>query len=664
MQRVALKSEAAYAAFEKEGLPMDARRLSTFRTVAEIFVPDDARIERVMRYAESAVEELSPGRRAEVNQLMDLLALPMKLPPNLRTGFLRSFADAPISLLRTGFAMLKRLILFCAYAESEPDDANPTWARLGYPGPRADRGADDPPLPYATATANEVVRADVVIIGSGAGGGVAASAFARAGKRVVVLEAGPPSNARSFDQRELTLKELYLEAGLSSTEDLGLALFAGSTVGGGTAINWCTSLRMPERIASEWSVESGIATLGDELAPHYTQLEQELGLASLERHNANNQVIVSGAKALGIHCAAMPRNAPSDCGEGCGYCGFGCAYGKKRSTSRTFLPDIATGGGALYANAKAIRIVLEGRRAKSVTVLQRTPTGSVTFEVVAGLIVVAAGSLRSPGILARSGIKCGALGQTLHLHPTAALLAGFDSEISPYLGPMQSAYSDAYNFRAGNYGAKIEVAPSHPGLAAMAIPWQSRQQHADALASLRTSALLIALTRDRDPGSIDLDDEAYIRYRVSPFDGENMIEGILGMMDLAFAAGAARATTLHNTPIVIERDQWTTPRRAALADTLRRIGVASNRQIFFSAHQMGTCAMGASESTSVVDPAGRVWGYDNLIVTDASIFPQASGVNPMLTIMAMASRVAEQNGGSLQRSARAVATGAPAEYAV
>ena len=644
---------------------MDARRLSTFRTIAEIFVPADARIDRVMHYAETAVDGLSPGRRAEFNQLMDLLALPMKLPPKLRTGILRSFADSPVPILRTGFASLKRLILFCAYAESEPESLNPTWARLGYPGPRADRGAHDTPLPYATATADDVVRTDVVVIGSGAGGGVAASAFARAGKRVVVLEAGPPSDARSFDQRELTLKDLYLEGGLSSTEDLGIALFAGATVGGGTAINWCTSLRMPERIATEWSTESGIAGLRDELAPHYAHLEGELGLAPLEGHNANNQVIVSGAKALGLHCAAMPRNAPIDCGEGCGYCGFGCAYGKKRSTSRAFLPDIAASGGALYANAKAIRIAFEGRRAKGVTVEQQTAAGTVRFEVVADLVVLAAGTLRSPGILARSGIKCGALGQTLHLHPTAALLAGFDSEISPYLGPMQSAYSDAYNFRAGNYGAKIEVAPSHPGLAAMAIPWQSRRQHADTIGALRTSALLIALTRDRDPGSIDLDDEAYIRYRVSPFDGENMIEGILGMMDLAFAAGAARATTLHNAPIVVERDQWTTPRRAALGDTMRRTGIAPNHQILFSAHQMGTCAMGASESTSVVDPSGRVWGYDNLIVTDASIFPQASGVNPMLTIMAMASRVAEQNGAALKRSSKAaVAEGAAAEYAV
>jgi choline dehydrogenase-like flavoprotein len=245
------------------------------------------------------------------------------------------------------------------------------------------------------------------------------------------------------------------------------------------------------------------------------------------------------------------------------------------------------------------------------------------------------------------------------LHPVSACFTEFEGEIAPYIGPMQSAYSDAYNYRTGNYGCKIETAPTHPGIAAIALPWRSRAQHVESMSRARNSAALIAVTRDRDPGSIDLDDEAQIRYRVSPFDGENLLEGILGTMDLAFAAGAIRASTLHTKPIVIERDKWTSARRSALADEMHRIGIGSNRQIIFSAHQMGTCAMGAQESTSVVDPTGKVWGYDNLIVADASIFPQASGVNPMLTIMAMASRVAEQHGGSLKRR-----SGATTEEAV
>jgi choline dehydrogenase-like flavoprotein len=638
---------------------MEARRLATLRTIAETFAPADARIDRVMFFAERAVDSLSPGRQAEFNQLMDLLALPMRLGDMTRAKILRALADSPVAKLRTGFATLKRLLLFLSYAESDPGSDNPTWERLGYPGPRDDRGADDPALPYASGRSGETITADVVVIGSGAGGGVAAASFARAGKKVIVLEAGLGFDARSMTQREIGMSELYLDGGLTATDDLGVAILAGSTVGGGTTVNWCTSFRIPEPIAAEWAQEAGLASLPVELAPHYAQLERELGLSAIASHNANNRVILDGASALGVHSGEMPRNAPSDCGEGCGYCGFGCAYGKKRSTSRVYLPDVAENGGAIYARAFAHRIVVEGTRGTSVSVEQLVAQDDVRrFSVAADLIVVSAGALRSPGILARSGVSHPALGQRLYLHPVSGVFTQFEHDIIAFQGPMQSAYSDAYNYRAGNYGPKIEAAPSHPGIAAIALPWESREKHAAAMNGSRRSAALIAVTRDRDPGHIELDGEAQIRYHVSPFDGENLIAGILGMADIAFAAGASRISTLHNKPIFIEREKWNAARREELALELQKIGIASNKQIFFSAHQMGTCALGSDKNLSVVDPTGKLWGYDNIVVADASIFPMASGVNPMLTIMAMASRVAEFHGGSLVR--RGAATEAKA----
>jgi choline dehydrogenase-like flavoprotein len=210
---------------------------------------------------------------------------------------------------------------------------------------------------------------------------------------------------------------------------------------------------------------------------------------------------------------------------------------------------------------------------------------------------------------------------------------------------MQSAYSDAFAWLHGNYGTKIEAAPAHPGLAALVLPWQSRTRHAAVMDRMRYSAALVAVTRDRDPGAIDLDDEAAIRYSVSPFDGEHLLAGLAGMADLAFASGAAEISTLHATPIRIAREAWNAARRARFVEELQRRGVASNRQPFFSAHQMGTAAIGSRPADAVVDPSGRVWGYENLLVADASLFPQASGVNPMLTVMALANYVAAQHGG-------------------
>ena len=232
-------------------------------------------------------------------------------------------------------------------------------------------------------------------------------------------------------------------------------------------------------------------------------------------------------------------------------------------------------------------------------------------------------------------------------------MALYDEPVEAWNGPMQSAYSDAYNYRVGNYGAKIEAAPAHPGLAALALPWEGAAAHARLMDEVRYGASLIAVTRDRDPGALSLDDEAALDYRVSAFDAENLLHGLVGLADVAFAGGARRVVTWHNRPLVLERAGWNGRARADFVERVMRLGAAPCRQIFFSAHQMGTAAMGARRASSVVDPSGRVWGYDNLLVADGALFPQSSGVNPMLTIMAMARRVALQHADRAARGASA-----------
>jgi choline dehydrogenase-like flavoprotein len=627
---------------------MNARRRATLRSVVAAFAASGARVDRITELATGAIDALSPHRRSDLLRLLDLLWLPMKGSDPVRWLTLRTLATAPVDRLQTGFAALKRLALFLAYAESAPDSENPLWQRIGYPGPRDDRpDASVTPLPLATARNGERLRADVVVIGSGAGGAVVASAFASAGKRVIVLEAGGAYQARDFTQRELSMSELYLDAGLTSTSDLGIAILAGATLGGGTTVNWCTTLRLPERVAAEWEQQSGIATLADELRPHFDSVERRLGVGPAVEHNANNRVILDGARELGIHAEISPRNAAADCGDGCGYCGFGCAYQKKASTAATYLRDIAASGGCIYAGSPALRIETSGTRARGVVARQTDASGVVcTFSIEADLVFVCAGALRTPGLLARSGVAHPLLGKRLFLHPVGAAILEFDTPVETWCGPMQTAHSDAFNYSAGNYGAKIEAAPAHPGLAALALPWESRGKHAGYMERVRNVASLIAITRDRDPGCVDLDSEATIRYRLSPFDGDNLLTGVAGIFDLGFAAGAVRAMTLHTTPLEVERAEWTPEYRIEFLERMRSIGIAPNRQILFSAHQMGTAAMGVQREHSVVDPSGRVWGFENLLVADASVFPQSSGANPMLTIMAMAGRIAEQHGGA------------------
>ena len=151
----------------RSGAPMDPRRRDTLRNVVATLAPADGRFERITEYAAGAIDSLTPRRQTELSLLLDLLALPMKAGDATRAGVLRMLATAPSARLRAGFAALKRLTLFLAYAESELGSENPTWTRIGYPGPRHDQRTEAAPLPIALARDGERVRCDVVVIGSG-----------------------------------------------------------------------------------------------------------------------------------------------------------------------------------------------------------------------------------------------------------------------------------------------------------------------------------------------------------------------------------------------------------------------------------------------------------------------------------------------------------------
>lgn len=530
---------------------------------------------------------------------------------------------------RTGFQAFKRLALFGAYAVSDERSRNPLWDRIGYPGPRSDRPSNAIAFP-ALRGLDDVVRADAVVIGSGAGGGVAAALLARAGLRTIVLEAGECAEPTSATQREdEAFVSLFLESGLAATDDLGVSILAGACVGGGTVVNWCTSLRMTPAVRAQWDAAIGSEITGAALDASYVAVEERLGVVTAVTHNRNNAVIVDGAAALGWLSTAIPRNADG-CGEGCGYCTFGCVYGRKRSTAATYLRDAVDAGAVVYAATAADRVhVVDGRVAGVVA-------GGRTIE--APLVVVAAGALRTPGILARSGVRSAHLGKHLHLHPTTALVASYDIPVDAWHGAMQTALCSRFSNLHDAYGGTIEVAPGHPGLMALSLPWRDRAQHAGAMEGARNNALLIALTRDRGEGSVSLDERADVAYRVAGDDAKRMLQTLDGAIELAFASGAKRVTTLHTDPLELTREEATPAGRAAFRAAIDARGTAPNRIAVFSAHQMGTARMHRDAARGVLDPYGRVHGIDGLLVADASAFPLASGVNPMLTIMALAHR--------------------------
>ncbi|HEY8322818.1 MAG TPA: GMC family oxidoreductase N-terminal domain-containing protein [Candidatus Baltobacteraceae bacterium] len=613
---------------------MHADDIDVLAAVYSAVVPDGAPSDGAAQMA-LAIERLAPPRAKRLRLLLrGLRALGfVRRSRDARGRMLRSMAASPLPDLRTGYAALVRLAAFLAYA-SDDGERNRLWERIGYPGPREDLPPAPEPHPRADVAPPE--RVDAIVIGSGAGGGSAAVTFARAGLRVAVFEGGPWPDAIARRQRERdAFADLYLESGLCATTDLGLSMLAGACVGGGTAVNWTTSLRLSDAVARQWERSSGVE-FAESLRPHYEALELELDLRPAASHNPNNAAILRGADALGWHAIAQPRNA-SCTGDGCGYCGFGCAYATKRSTDRTFLREVLDRGGFVVGDAPVEGILVED----GVAVGVRVRIDGASRDVRATTVACAGGALRTPSLLATAGVRSTHLGAHLHVHPTCAILAEFDAPVEPWRGPTQSALCDEFAALDDAYGVVLEAAPAHPGLAALAVPWLGRDAHAAEMERIARTAALIAIVRDRGEGRVGTGAAPAVDYRLDRYDARHLATGLERLAELGLAAGAERVRTLHASPLEL-RAGASPATRAAFEGAIRRASMAPNRVGLFSAHQMGTARMARDVAGGVVDPAGRVGGCRGLLVVDGSAFPLASGVNPMLTIAALARRTATQ----------------------
>jgi choline dehydrogenase-like flavoprotein len=620
----------------------------------QTFAPEDSDVQRAAEAVALALERLAPHRLAKLRMVLRMLAGPWlslllvgrfaafdQLDHSTRERLLLAMADSPIPTMRTGFQALKRLALLLSYTVIDDSGRNSLWTSIGYPGPRTDRPPPAAALVLIVPAAE--MEADAVVVGSGAGGAVAAALLARAGKRVIVLEAGPPADPATFDQLEAnSLRRFYLESAACASDDLGISILAGSCVGGGTVLNWCTTLRLDERVAQEWREASGI-DFGASLAEHYDAVERRIEVQPSTRHNENNAVLLRGCRSIGLHVDPTPCNR-TGCGDGCGYCGFGCAYGSKRSSLATYLCDAVAAGASIVARARVSRVLTSNGMACGIEadVFSEEGNSARPLLVRAPIVVLAAGSLRTPAILARSGVVSPHLGQHLRLHPTTAAFGEFDHPVETWLGPMQSMHSDAFAELDGLYGAKLEAVPAHPGLIAFAAPWRGRDQHAALMRKARFGAISIALTRDRGCGSVSLDGRDDVRYRLAQYDARHMLRALAGLTDVMFAAGALRVTTLHTRPVELERAHANAAGRRAFGEEIATRGASANRLAVFSAHQMGTCRMNVDPRHGVVDERGAVYGLRGAYVADASVFPLASGVNPMLTIIALARRTASR----------------------
>ncbi len=553
-----------------------------------------------------------------------------------RERYLLRWADSPLPLRRTAFQAVKRLVLFLAYAQ---DGVNPLWEGTGYAPPPL------PPVPShpialrpRAVKEGETIACDICVVGSGAGGAVAAAELAAAGRQVVVLERGGYFTEADFDGREARgAARLFWDRQLLATDDLGVSVFAGRAVGGGTTVNWNTSLRLPPEIRAEWEA-LGVDDLGIAFDEHYAWVELRLDIDTDEsQRNAQNQALARGLDALGLGWAAIPRNVKG-CGD-CGHCGYGCRPGAKRSTPRTFLADAVGRGAVLVADCEVERVLTERGAAVGVAAVQRADGVARRLTVRAKAVVLAGGAIGTPAVLLRSGLGGPQVGRSLHLHPVPAVAALYDEPIRTWSGVPQSVVSDAFARIDGNYGFRLEVPPALPGVLAAALPWRSAEQHRALMRRLDHVAAIIPIVRDREGGSVTIDRRgaAVLRYRVRGADARISARAIVEAARVHLAAGAREVMSLHTRPIPLARGGDV----ENFAREVRRRGVAPNRVAIFSAHQMSTARMG-DDDAAVADRDGAVRGVKGLWVADASAFPNACGVNPMLTVMALARRNARR----------------------
>jgi choline dehydrogenase-like flavoprotein len=568
---------------------------------------------------------------------------------------------------RAGFHAFRRLLAFLAYADPAPDGRpNPLLVEMGYESAR-EPVAEAPTQIRALAlpTSREPVEldADVVVVGSGAGGGLVARDLARAGRSVVVLEAGPLLTEPDLPTDELAaFDRLYLDRGLTVTWDGGVSILAGHCVGGGTTVNWSTMVRPSDELRAEWASRHGLDGIDGPVADaDLRALEDELGAAPPPNIPPKDERILRGAAALGVEAATTRRNAVG-CGD-CGSCGFGCRRGAKRSTLRVHLAEAWACGARIVPDATVRRVLISGERVHGVEAEIARPDGSTTrVRVRAPQVVVAAGALHTPGVLARSGVAHPSLGRFLRLHPVVVAAGLYEERIETWRGTTQAARSLAWGpgsaaaRSAGHAGFTLESAPGHPGLIAFALPWQGRARFAALMARAAHIAPLIAIPRDSDWGTVrQASGRARIEYAVAAGTAQTLRAGALAAAELlratepkAIVVGAEPAIAwAANGPDAIagaSRD-WN-----AFRGRLERLDFAPGRTTLASAHQMGTARMGAVPSLHPVDPEGRVrWApagiggertIAGLYVADASLFPTALGVNPMVTVMLLATRVA------------------------
>ncbi|KAG9242106.1 hypothetical protein BJ878DRAFT_536109 [Calycina marina] len=534
----------------------------------------------------------------------------------------------------------------------------------------------------------KILETDVVIVGSGCGGAVCAKNLAEAGHKVMVVEKGYSYSPESFPMEENdAMANLFDGGGISAVDDGSMTILSAATWGGGGAVNWSASLQPQSFVRKEWAQGRGLTFFNT--AEFQTCLDRVCGYMGVStdhiHHNHANTVLMEGARKLGYHFKAVPQN---DGGKVhyCGTCTLGCGNGGKHGTLITWLPDAANAGAEFIEGFKVDSVLFdESTGTKVATGVKGTWTSRpesnsipVTRDIIinAKKVIISCGTMWSPIVLMNSGLTAQCLqnhqiGRNLYLHPVNIIIGVFATDVRPWEGSaLTSVCTSLEDLDGAGHGVKIETAAMVPGMSMALLQANSGLSWKTRVLKYRHMNNFIIIGRDRDTGRIYPDKNSgapRAAYTTSKFDSGILLKGLVACAKIVYASGAyeihasiAGIEPFIRTPESIEAQGKgaddiepgiTDPAFQQWLKELRKIGNRPGVATYACAHQMGSNRMSTREQDGVVDPQGRVWGTQGLYVSDASVFPSATGVNPMITNMAISDWISRGVSETLKREA-------------
>ena len=471
---------------------------------------------------------------------------------------------------------------------------------------------------------------EVAVIGSGAGGGIAANLLNQK-YEVGIFDKGHFPNGETNNET-FGYHNFYETNAIQQTRGYKVQLLAGMGIGGGTSINWTTSLRTPDNILSEWDAltQQNNYFNSDSFNKSLDYICQNLNVD--ETNNKIPQKEIKLAQGLELNKTSykiIPRNTKNnDCLES-GFSTFGHSDDTINSSYKSWFSKDKFNEENIYSNTHVKSLSISNGKATHVNVEHNGQSYSVAVEKV----ILASGSLNTPKILLNSGYKNKHLGQHLKLHPVSGVAGKFSELQNPWAGSMQGIYSDDHLFRKDNYGYLLEGLPMHPSLFFPFFP-NNQDNFGDFISSYNYWSGSIVLTSDTSSGSIINKNPQHLwKYNLNNFDHGNLLHGIENLVKANFLAGAeeimvATSPTMH----------WKRESNEDIESFIGKVRKVRNepfRILLGSAHQMGTARIHPNPSEGVIDLNGKVHGLENVYITDSSTFPRCSGVNPMITIQAM-----------------------------